>query len=161
MPSLADQRTGEVDHPVSIVGHDFGGIHDLDAVMSRPDLVYSWVPDVIGIFDPDYRWHDLAQTRQTPRAGEDAYRDDGGPTMGECILQLYRDTAQPTMVNLVKDLDRAAAGSGLSIFATDDHGVGATINVTGPLNESAHRPRFSSVPAIGGSPKTPTLLPPS
>jgi pimeloyl-ACP methyl ester carboxylesterase len=25
--------------------------------MSRPDLVRSWVSDVIGLFDPDYVWH--------------------------------------------------------------------------------------------------------
>jgi pimeloyl-ACP methyl ester carboxylesterase len=140
------------DHPVNIVGHDFGGIHTLNAVVSRPDLVHSWVSDVIGIFDPDYQWHDLAQTWQTPGAGEDAiaemmnvpHRDrtanligrglatqvapevaEGmNTTMGECILQLYRDTAQPAMANLGKALDKAAARPGLSIFATDDHWVG-------------------------------------
>lgn len=140
------------DHPVDIVGHDFGGIHTLNVVMSRPDLVRSWVCDVIGIFDPDYHWHDLAQTWQTPGAGEaaiaqmmDVPHEDRtanlisrglasqvahhvaqgmDTTMGECILKLYRDTAQPTMAIAGENLERAAARPGLSILPTDDHWVG-------------------------------------
>jgi hypothetical protein len=40
--------------------------------MTRPDLLRSWATDAIGVFDPDYVWHDLAQTWQTPGAGEEA-----------------------------------------------------------------------------------------
>jgi len=140
------------DHPVNVVGHDFGGIHTLNVVMSRPDLVRSWVCDVIGIFDPDYHWHDLAQTWQTPGAGEAAIAqmmdvphadrtanlisrglasqvahhvaEGMNTTMGECILQLYRDTAQPAMAILGGNLERASARPGLCILPTDDHWVG-------------------------------------
>src|SRR5688500_1286567 len=56
--------------PVDLVGHDWGGGHVLKSVMSRPDLVRSWVSDAIGIFDADYVWHELAQRWQTPGVGE-------------------------------------------------------------------------------------------
>ena len=44
--------------------------------------------------------------------------------MGECILRLYRDAAQPAMAELGRNLERAAAWPGLSIMATEDHLVG-------------------------------------
>jgi len=44
--------------------------------------------------------------------------------MGECILRLYRDAAQPAMAELGRNLERAAARPGLSIIATEDHLVG-------------------------------------
>ena len=44
--------------------------------------------------------------------------------MGECILRLYRDAAQPAMAELGRNLERAAARPGLSIIATKDHLVG-------------------------------------
>ena len=39
--------------------------------MHRPELVRSWASDVLGIFDADYVWHDMAQVWQTPGAGEE------------------------------------------------------------------------------------------
>ena len=59
-----------IDEPVDLVGHDWGGCHVVNAVMHRPDLVRSWASDVIGLFDRDYVWHDMAQGFQTPEAGE-------------------------------------------------------------------------------------------
>jgi hypothetical protein len=41
--------------------------------------------------------------------------------MGECILRLYRDAAQPAMAELVRNLERTAARPGLSIIANEDH----------------------------------------
>jgi multidrug efflux pump subunit AcrA (membrane-fusion protein) len=41
--------------------------------------------------------------------------------MGEPILRLYRDAAQPAMARLGRNLERAAARPGLSIMAGDDH----------------------------------------
>ncbi|MGB8795499.1 MAG: hypothetical protein WCD33_29020, partial [Mycobacterium sp.] len=108
--------------------------------------------DVIGLFDQDYRWHDRAQVWATPGAGEDAiaamidppvteraaalvkrgmHQDVALPVaegqnaaMGECILRLYRDAAQPAMAELGRNLERAGARPGLSIIATEDHLVG-------------------------------------
>ena len=140
------------ERPVDLVGHDWGGAHVMNVAMTRPDLVRSWVCDVIGLFDQDYRWHDLGQVWATPGAGEDAiaamidppvteraaalvkkgvHEDVALPVaegqnaaMGDCILRLYRDAAQPAMVRLGRNLERAAVRPGLSIMASEDHLAG-------------------------------------
>jgi hypothetical protein len=48
-----------------------GGGHVVNLVMHRPELVRSWASDVLGLFDPDYVWHDLAQVWQTAGEGEE------------------------------------------------------------------------------------------
>jgi pimeloyl-ACP methyl ester carboxylesterase len=142
------------DAPVDLVGHDWGGGHVLNAVMHRPELVRSWVSDVVGLFDPDYVWHDLAQVWQTPGDGEalvDAMMggtlqeraepmvEHGGltpevaakmaaaqgPEMGRAILLLYRSAAQPALAKAGGQLEKAAARPGLSLLATEDHYVGS------------------------------------
>src|ERR1700738_3446844 len=60
------------EQPVHLVGHDWGGAHVVNVAMTRPELVRSWVSDVIGLFDQDYRWHDRVQVWATPGAGEEA-----------------------------------------------------------------------------------------
>src|SRR4051812_11783582 len=67
-----DWLIGELDsfgEPVHLVGHDWGGGHAVTVAMARPDLLHSWTTDVIGLFDPEYVWHDLAQVWQTPEKG--------------------------------------------------------------------------------------------
>ena len=66
---LVDELHG-IDEPIDLVGHDWGGLHVLNAVMHQPELVRSWASDVVGMFDPDYVWHDMAQAFQTPQVGE-------------------------------------------------------------------------------------------
>jgi pimeloyl-ACP methyl ester carboxylesterase len=141
-----------LERPVDLVGHDWGGLQAVLVAMTRPDLLRSWATDAIGVFDPDYVWHDLALTWQTPGAGEDAVammamagpqqRADqltslGLPaevaeqlasayndTMGRCILALYRSAAQPVMAELGRELPAAAQRPGLVVLATEDHYVG-------------------------------------
>jgi pimeloyl-ACP methyl ester carboxylesterase len=143
------ERIGE---PVDLVGHDWGGGHVLNVAMSRPDLLHSWCSDAIGIYDPDYVWHDLAQVWQTPGKGEEAIEarlaipaeqaaeglvalgvDPGvaqrvapgfDAVMGRCILALYRSAAQPVLRDLGARLPNAAARPGLALIATEDHFVG-------------------------------------
>lgn len=138
--------------PVDLVGHDWGGGHVVNVAIYRPDLLHSWCTDVIGVFDPDYVWHDLAQVWQTPGAGERAVAEmdassveqraerlaaAGAPaeaaerlaegydeTMGRCILALYRSAAQPAMSQLGKRLPAAAQRPGLAVIATDDRYAG-------------------------------------
>jgi pimeloyl-ACP methyl ester carboxylesterase len=138
--------------PVDLVGHDWGGAHVVIAAMQRPDLLRSWCTDVIGVFDPEYVWHDLAQLWQTPEAGEQAVAawvaesvaeragrleafgippdvaarmaEAFDDAMGRCILALYRSAAQPRMAQLGEGLVAAAQRPGLHISATDDHFVG-------------------------------------
>jgi pimeloyl-ACP methyl ester carboxylesterase len=139
--------------PVDLVGHDWGGGHVLNLVMHRPELVRSWVSDVVGLFDPDYVWHDLAQVWQTPGDGEKLVDDmmgasleeqaerlmglgltpevatkmaaGAGAEMGRAILLLYRSARQPAIAQAGRDLEKAAARPGLSVLATEDHYVGS------------------------------------
>ena len=52
--------------PIDLLGHDWGGGHVMRIAMERPELIRSWCTDVIGLFDPDYVWHDAAQLWQSP-----------------------------------------------------------------------------------------------
>jgi pimeloyl-ACP methyl ester carboxylesterase len=140
------------DAPVHLVGHDWGGAHVVNVAATRPDLVRSWVCDVIGLFDVDYQWHALAQLWATQGAGEDAIATLIDPpvaeraaalvkkgmheavalpvaegqdaAMGQSILRLYRDAVQPAMVWLGEHLESAALRPGLSIMASEDHLAG-------------------------------------
>lgn len=139
--------------PVHLVGHDWGGGHVVNVAMTRPDLLLSWTTDVIGLYDPEYVWHDLAQVWQTPGAGEQlvdtmmggtaaeraerlvglgmpatvagALAEGQGPEMGRCILALYRSATQPVLAELARDLPAASARPGLEVSATEDHYVGS------------------------------------
>ncbi|GLV77093.1 alpha/beta fold hydrolase [Streptomyces hygroscopicus] len=142
----------DLGEPVDLVGHDWGGGHVVNVAISRPDLLRSWASDVIGAFDPDYVWHELAQRWQLPGEGEaDVAARFGAPlgtrvealvergvnrpvaeriaaaqdeTMGRAVLALYRSAAQPVMAELGRDLERAARRPGLVFLATEDHMVG-------------------------------------
>lgn len=141
-----------IERPIDLVGHDWGGGHTVNVAMTRPDLIRSWCSDVIGVFDRDYVWHELAQTWQT--AGEGGAwvaahlartPDERAATlasrgmdpiiaarvaegfdepMGSSILRLYRSAAQPVMADLGADLEGAAARPGLAILPTEDQAVG-------------------------------------
>jgi pimeloyl-ACP methyl ester carboxylesterase len=139
--------------PVDLVGHDWGGGHVVAVAMTRPDLLRSWCTDIIGVFDPEYVWHDLAQLWQAPGAGEEAVAawaaesvDERAArlesfgvawdvatklaagydmTMGRCILALYRSAAQPRMAQFGEGLAAAAQRPGLHLSATDDPFPGA------------------------------------
>ena len=117
----------------------------MNVAMTRPDLLRSWCTDVIGVYDPDYVWHDLAQLWQTAGDGERAVTDMAprpfaeraagligagiapavaeqlapavDEEMGRCILALYRSAAQPRMAGWGEDLPKAAARPGWSSLA--------------------------------------------
>jgi len=142
-----------LDEPIDLVGHDWGGCHVMNVVMHRPELVRSWASDVLGLFDPDYVWHDLAQVWQTAGDGEQlvdtmmggTVQDRAeqmhalgipldiaaeiaaaqGPEMARAILALYRSAAQPVLAEAGRSLPVAAARPGLSLLATEDHYVGS------------------------------------
>lgn len=150
-----DWLAGELEklaRPVDLVGHDWGGGHVMRIAMERPELIRSWTSDVLGIFDPEYVWHDMAQVWQTASAGEQAiaqmtstpadarakrYESLGmtpaiaahvaaaaSADMGRAILALYRSAAQPMLRDLGRGLSRAAAKPGLAVIATQDHYCG-------------------------------------
>jgi pimeloyl-ACP methyl ester carboxylesterase len=142
-----------IDDPVDLVGHDWGGGHVVNVVMHRPELVRSWASDIVGVFDPDYVWHDMAQVWQTPGDGEqlvDAMMSGTvadraaqmvplgipsdvattvaagqGADMARAILLLYRSARQPATAEAGRALENAAARPGLSLLATEDTYVGS------------------------------------
>jgi pimeloyl-ACP methyl ester carboxylesterase len=142
----------KIDDPIDLVGHDWGGGHVVNAMMHRPQLVRTWTTDAIGIFDPDYVWHDLAQVWQTPGDGEQlvdammgtpvedwvaqiatvgmtadiatAVARSHGPEMGRAILLLYRSARRLTE-EAGRGLESAAARPGLSLLCTADTYVGS------------------------------------
>jgi pimeloyl-ACP methyl ester carboxylesterase len=149
-----ERELENVGEPVDLVGHDWGGGHVANVVIHRPELVRSWASDILGCFDPDYVWHDLAQVWQTPDDGEQlvdtmlggtledraarmveiggmpadmatSLAAAQGPEMGRAILRLYRSARQPGMAEAGRALGNAAARPGLSILATEDTYVGS------------------------------------
>lgn len=152
--AYADWFTGELDRivaadgPVDFVGHDWGGGIGMRVVAQRPELFSSWACDVLGLFHPDYVWHDFAQIWQTEGAGEEYFEQTlaapaedlvalfegvGIPRatgerlvpamdaeMAKSVLALYRSAAQPAMAEWGKELDGASTVPGLAIIAPDD-----------------------------------------
>jgi pimeloyl-ACP methyl ester carboxylesterase len=142
-----------IDEPVDLVGHDWAGGHVVNLVMHRPELVRSWASDAVGLFDPEYVWHDLAQVWQTPGDGEELVNTmlggtiqdrteqmavlgipadiatsiaaAQGPEMARAILLLYRSARQPAMAEAGRALEKAAARPGLSLLATEDTYIGS------------------------------------
>jgi len=142
-----------IDEPVDLVGHDWGGGHVVNVVMHRPELVRSWATDAIGLFDPDYVWHELAQVWQTPGEGEQlvetlmggtvadraarlveygipmdiatSIAQFQGPEMGRAVLSVYRSARQPAMAEAGRLLKNASARPGLSLLPTEDSYVGS------------------------------------
>jgi pimeloyl-ACP methyl ester carboxylesterase len=138
--------------PIDLVGHDWGGGHVIGIAIDHPGLIRSWTVDILGIFDGDYVWHELARVWQTAEIGEQAvaqmvsmpaevrakqYEGLGmtpaiaekvaagaNEDMGRAILALYRSAAQPVMRDLGTRLPRAAAKPGLMLIATEDHYCG-------------------------------------
>lgn len=134
--------------PIDLVGHDWGGGHVVRIAMDFPYLIRSWASDILGAFDEEYVWHDLAQVWQTPIVGEQAiaqmavmpaearaerFESLGMPPeiarkvvaganaeLGKAILALYRSAAQPVMRGLGIGLSRASGKPGLALVATED-----------------------------------------
>ncbi|MHA6763858.1 alpha/beta fold hydrolase [Streptacidiphilus sp. PAMC 29251] len=142
----------QIEGPIDLVGHDWGGGHVQRVAARRPDLIRSWCSDIAGGTDPAYVWHDLAQLWQTPGVGEEtvvsrfgapverqvaglvkggmtaeaaaASVAAAGPEMGRCILALYRSAAQPALAGWGAELERAERRPALVINATADAYVG-------------------------------------
>jgi pimeloyl-ACP methyl ester carboxylesterase len=134
--------------PVDLVAHDWGGGIGMRVVSQHPELVRTWACDVLGLFHPDYVWHDFAQIWQTPGAGEEYFaQTNATPTaervalyeaigipaavgaqlvaaaddlMGRCVLALYRSAAQPALVAWGAELASAGTRPGLCLFAPND-----------------------------------------
>lgn len=149
-----EDELAEFDHPVDVVGHDWGGIHVMNVVMHRPELVRSWVSDTLGVFHRDYVWNNHAQTFQRPGERERSVEQwiggsidertermlrfgmpidvarrvaaAQGPDMARAILMLSSSAVQPALADAGRNLVRAATRPGLSLLTTDDLNTGST-----------------------------------
>ncbi len=108
------EELGRIGTGLDVVGHDWGCLLVLRALMLRPELFRSWVVGGAPL-DPSYVWHQAAKLWQTPQVGEQvmaatnpktmppALMAAGVPkadaeltasfvddTMKQCILSLYR-----------------------------------------------------------------------
>ncbi len=139
---------GEIGRPVHLVGHDWGGALTVRVAETRPDLLVSWCSDAVGLYHPEYVWHDLAQVWQTPGDGEAAVEAMSGldtelavagfealgipraqaaafvealdDRMGDCVLRLYRSAVPELMAPWLAAVGDAARRPGLAVHATDD-----------------------------------------
>jgi pimeloyl-ACP methyl ester carboxylesterase len=126
-PEYAEWLVAEVQQleaPIHLIGHDWGGGHVIGALLLRPDLFASVTTDIAGCMAPGYAWHDLAQLWRTPDVGEATVAGmsraplpdrvalyeslgmssgaatacaDAAPQMGPSILALYRSADESTM----------------------------------------------------------------
>ncbi len=139
--------------PVDLVGHDWGGAHVAGVAMARPDLLRSWASDALGVFAPDYVWHQRAQVWQQHGPGEASAKElfggdlqqrlavvarlgMTGPVaervaaglddgMGRAVLSLLRSAAQPAMAEAGRGLASARQRPGLALIALEDTGQGS------------------------------------
>ena len=142
------ERLAAFGRPVDLVGHDWGGVHVVQIAMHHPELIRSWASDALGVFAPDFVWHSLAQTWQTPDAGEKLADEifggsfeerlavvsglgmtgDAGRAvaagmssdMGDTVLSLLRAAVQPAMSDAGEHLASAGARPGLALVAAAD-----------------------------------------
>ena len=138
----------QIGSPIDLVGHDWGAGHLYGLLAQRPDLVRSWAADCAGLVHPEYVWHDMAQAWQTDEVGEQvvemmmagsadervarfvelgiteqvaaALVAETDPSIGGCILDLYRGAAQPVMADLGRTLLATELPRGLVLDATVD-----------------------------------------
>jgi pimeloyl-ACP methyl ester carboxylesterase len=134
-----------LDHPVDLVGHDWGAGHAYAVAAARPDLLRSWAADCAGLVHPLFEWHRAAQVWQTAGEGEKSIAKiialDSGQLaaafgvsaklasnmadhldadMGSAILKVYRSAAQPAMRELGDQLAAADRRPSLLLHATAD-----------------------------------------
>jgi pimeloyl-ACP methyl ester carboxylesterase len=118
---VGELEARQVDGPIDLVGHDWGGGLVVRLVSTRPDLVRSWVTDAAGLGHLEFEWHVFAVFWLTPEAGEEFFAAQlalspeeqagvfeglGVPheqamriagldqTMADCILALYRSATK-------------------------------------------------------------------
>lgn len=160
-----------IDGPVDLVGHDWGAGHVAGIAADRPDLIRSYAIDCGGLIHPAYEWHDAARAWQTPEVGEqvvaamtaspradrvalfeglgitgpvaEALADAVTPTMGTCILELYRSAVQPAMADLGARLRAAPRRPALILVAEDDAYVPADLAAESAAEVGAEVARFA------------------
>lgn len=157
----------KIEGAIDLVGHDWGAGHVFGVLAEHGYMLRSWAADCVGLLHPDYEWHDMAQTWQSPGDGEEAiagmtalsvedrtglYQGLGLPAdvaasmaeaadeeMGRCILALYRAAVPPMLGEMGRRVLAAPRPPGLVIDATGDAYVpSALANEMIPTLEAQH-----------------------
>ncbi|MDT5323673.1 MAG: hypothetical protein QOF25_825, partial [Mycobacterium sp.] len=172
-----------LEQPVHLVGHDWGGgSGERRDDKARPDpqlglrrhrTLRPGLPVArsrAGVGDPGSRRGAIAAMIEPPVTERAAalvkkgmHEDVALPvaegqnaTMGECILRLYRDAAQPAMALLGRDLERAAVRRGLSIMPARTTSPAPTSNADAQAPAPALKSQGSRDWATGGYPRPTT-----
>ena len=149
--------------------------------MHPPELVRSWVSDVVGFFEPTTcgttsrrsgRRRRRRAAGRYPAAGTFEDRTERmasmgipqgvatsiaaaqGPEMSQAILTLYRSARQPALAEAGRALENAAARPGLALLATDDPYVGSTNSAVAPRTAPEPARRYLTSSDIGGCCRT-------
>ena len=89
-----------IEGPVDLIGHDWGGGHVVRLACERPELIRSWASDILGIFTPEYVWHENAQIWQTPGAGEEAVAERANTT-DEAWVERFQSLGMTKSLSLI------------------------------------------------------------
>jgi pimeloyl-ACP methyl ester carboxylesterase len=126
MDEYADWLVSElanIDGPIDLVGHDWGGILVARVATSGAVELRSWVSDAVVAMDPIFRWHDWARIWQTPGEGERFWAglrvaaaetatllESIGVPAGEALAMA--EAIDETMCDAILDLYRSATDIG-------------------------------------------------
>jgi pimeloyl-ACP methyl ester carboxylesterase len=136
--------------PVDLVGHDWGGGFVMRVVSKRPELVRSWACDVLGLFHPDYVWHDFAQIWQTPGAGEEYFEQNAAAPVADRIalfeaIGITRPTADEIIAATDGDAGREMARCILALYRSAAQP--AMVEWGRELDPAATKPGLALVPS--------------
>ena len=99
---LVDQLS-RIDGPIDLVGHDWGALLVIRAVTLKPVSFRTWCTGGAPL-DPNYVWHDTAQTLQTPGKGEQLMANfSGEPVVQRLMAQGQPEAMARATVGLVDD----------------------------------------------------------
>ncbi|MEJ7583088.1 MAG: alpha/beta hydrolase [Acidimicrobiales bacterium] len=115
---------GQIDAPIDLVGHDWGGILATRVATTAAAPLRSWVSDAVTVVDPAFAWHDLARTWQTPGEGE-AFWDGvrSSPPADTAALLVAFGVPEQDAVAMVEAVDETMSGCILDLYRSAD-GIG-------------------------------------
>lgn len=119
MDEYVDWLVGElaaIGAPINLVGHDWGGILTARIATARTTPLRSWVTDSAGAVAPDFAWHDLARTWQTPGDGEAFFAGLMDDRDGAAALLVAVGVPEADAPRMVAALDETMVGCILDLY---------------------------------------------
>jgi pimeloyl-ACP methyl ester carboxylesterase len=115
---------GELDQlegPIDLVGHDWGGIITSRIATTVGDRLHSWVTDAIGTLDPAFQWHAAAKIWQTPGEGEAFWESVRAAPAESATLFAAMGVPEADSVAMIGAVDETMSAAILDLYrsATD------------------------------------------